>query len=341
MDAAATSFESSGYRVDWSARQIYGYPFRLDLVIKSARVRERSGWALAAPRLEAEAFAFAPDHWIAVAPNGIVLRRRLGGPVAVGARVLRATLSDMDANPPRISVEGLELTFATPAGAAPFGLASAAELHMHSRAGPRGQGAAYMEIDRGVTTGPGFLSGVAAGSPITLIADGIFSQADALAGVGFGGALRNWAAAGGALTVRRLSLQAGGTNLDARSGSLGIAPDGRLAGTLAVNSNGVPRLLGVLAAAEPWRPRRRRQPRLSSGRGRSRTQEPSTFISKSARTTLGPVAIGPITADLLTEDALGISVSLTARGDRRHRPPHDPEVFTSHAPSGDSRHHAL
>jgi hypothetical protein len=293
MDEAARSWEDSGFRVDWSDRAVYGFPFRLDLVIKGPRLREVSGWGLAAPRLEAEAFVFAPDHWIVVAPDGAVLQRRAGGPVAVGARVLRASVSETGAHPPRLSIEGLGLTFATPAGAKPFGLASAQEFHLHTRAGPKDQGAAYVELDRAVTLGGGLLSDIAAGSPVTLVGDGIFTQAGAPAGPGFAGLLRGWSAAGGGLTVRRLTLQAGAASLDSRSGTLGIGPDGRLAGDLVVKVTGVPRVLRALVADAPLAPEAATTAKAVLAARAARDTATVTVDFQAGQTTLGPVAIGP------------------------------------------------
>ncbi len=293
MDAAARSWEDSGYRVDWSDRRVYGFPFRLDLDVQNARLREQSGWGLAAPRLEAEAFVFAPDHWILVAPDGVVLHRRLGGPVAVGARVLRASISEAHSHPPRISVEGLGLTFATPAGAKPFGLASAKEFHLHTRAGPHDEGAAYVEIDRAVATGRGLLSDIASGLPVTVTGDGIFTQAGTPSGPGFAGALRAWSAAGGSLAVRRLSLQAGAVSLESRSGTLGIGADGRLAGAMVIRLTGVPRLLGALAADVPLAPEAAKTARAVLAARALKDAATVTIYFQADQTTLGPVAIGP------------------------------------------------
>jgi hypothetical protein len=293
MDAAATSLEGSGYRVDWSDRAIYGFPFRLDLVVKNPRMREQSGWGLAAPRLDAEAFVFSPDHWVVVAPYGVTLRRRVGGPVVVAARVLRASLSNTGASPPRVSVEGLALTFATPAGARPFGLAKAAEFHLHTRAGPQNQGAAYVEVDRAVTTGPGLINDIAAGSPVTLIGDGIFNQADAMGGQGFAGALRGWRSAGGALTLRRLSLVATGAGLDSRSGTLAIGADGRLDGAMTARVDGIPRVVGALVADAPLAPEVAKAARAVLAARALKDTATVTIHFEAGQTTLGPVAIGP------------------------------------------------
>ncbi|HLZ85005.1 MAG TPA: DUF2125 domain-containing protein [Caulobacteraceae bacterium] len=293
MDAAARSWEDAGYRVDWSDRTVYGFPFRLDLVVRDARLRELSGWGLAAPRLEAEAFVFAPDHWIVVAPRGVVLHRRVGGPVAVGARVLRASVSDAGAHPPRVSVEGLGLTFATPAGARPFGLASAREFHLHTRAGPADQGAAYVEIDGATAAGSGLLGDIAGGAPLTFVADGLFTQAGAASGPGFAGVLRGWSAAGGALTLRRFSLEAGAARLDSQSGTLAIGADGRLAGSLAVKLAGVPRLLGALIADAPLQPEVARAAKAVLAAREVKNAATVTVDFQAGQTTLGPVAVGP------------------------------------------------
>ena len=293
MDEAARSWEDAGYRVDWSDRSVYGFPFRLDLVVRGARLRELSGWGLAAPRLEGEAFVFAPDHWMLVAPDGVVLHRRVGGPVAIGARVMRASVSNPDAHPPRVSIEGLGLTFATPAGAKPFGLASAQAFHLHTRAGPQDQGAAYVEIDRAITSGPGLLSDIAAGSPATFVADVLFTQASAPSGPGFVGVLRGWSAGGGTLTVRRLSLLAGATSLDSRSGSFAIDPDGRLAGSLAVKVTGIQRVLAALIADAPLAPEVARAAKAVLAAREVKNAATVTADFQAGQTTLGPVAIGP------------------------------------------------
>ncbi len=148
--------DSAGHRgvaLGWQARRIYGYPFRIDVDFDRPRLGEASGWAVAAPRLKVEAFVFAPDHWVVVAPDGLAFNRPRGGPVRVGARVLRASLSDITAEPPRISVEGLGLTFTPAPGADPFAIASAGEVHLHFRAIGADQGAAFVEADRMMAAG--------------------------------------------------------------------------------------------------------------------------------------------------------------------------------------------
>jgi hypothetical protein len=299
MDAAAGAFGQAGYRIDWSGRAVSGYPFRLDLTITGPRLRETSGWGLAAPTLKAESFfLFGEGHWVIVAPAGVTLTRRVGGPVHIGARVLRASLSEASAHPPRLSAEGLDLAFAAAPGAAPFELVRADELHLHARSGPDDQGAFYLEIDRATTQGAGPLAQVAAGAPVTLIADAIYSHARALsndagAGPGLAGALASWSDAAGELAVRRLTLAAGPAGAEARSGTLAIGADGRLRGALALSLKSAPRLVTAMAGRGPLAGEASRAALAVVAAHDQGGVAAVTLHFQAGQTTLGPVAIGP------------------------------------------------
>ena len=293
MDAGALRLAESGYGVDWSARSLSGFPFRLDLDITAPRLRETSGWGLSAPRLKAEAFVFAPEHWVLVAPDGVTLNRRVGGAVLVGARVLRGSLSDIGDHPPRVSVEAMGLTFVPGPGASPVAITSAEEVHFHAKAGPNDQGAAYFEIDKARSAGAGLLADIAAGAPVTLIADAIFSHAAALKGQGFAGALRGWTASAGNLSVRRLSLQAGTVTAEAGSGTLAVGADGRLNGVLDLRLKQGARLL------KTWGGRAGLTPEAATsaeGVIAAHAQGDVSIVTahfQAGQTTIGPVAIGP------------------------------------------------
>jgi hypothetical protein len=293
MDLAAAALGEAGYRADWSHRTLSGFPFRLDLDLAQPRLREVSGWGLSAPRLKAEAFVFAPDHWVIVAPDGVTFTRRRGGAVLVGAKALRASLSDPGAHPPRLSVEGVGLTFAPGPGAAPIAFSEAAELHLHTAAGPADQGAFFLSLDKARTTGTGVLAAIAAGSAVTLTADAIFSHASALKGQGLARALRAWTDAGGGLTIRRLSLEAGAAMADARSGAVAIDADGRLKGGLDFTLKQGPRLLAALTGRTALAPG---TAGLAEAVLAAHAQGDHATIRvdfQAGQTTLGPVAIGP------------------------------------------------
>ena len=218
LEATRTAATASGWGMDWDHLSISGFPFRLDVTLDNPRVREPSGWGLAASRLKAEAFVFAPGHWVTVAPDGVTIERRRGGPLRVRAKALRASVSEADRTPPRLSVEGLGLSFSTPPGSAPFALRSASEFHFHMKSGPGDQGAAYIELDGAIASLDGLVGRIAAGLPATLVIDGIYSHASALAGASWPLAARRWSAADGRLQVRRLNIVAGQAEVETRAG---------------------------------------------------------------------------------------------------------------------------
>ena len=236
-----------GGRVSWATREVSGYPFRLDVDFTDLRLADPSGWSLSLPVLKTEAYAYAPDHWMLVAPSGATFVRPVGGPVAGSAKVLRASVSGLTQIPARLSVEGENLTFTPGPGARPFFAQSAAQLNIHAKPGPADQGALYFGLV-GVKASPASLIGKVAGAgPVSLTLDGIFSHASALRGANLGEALRGWARVGGSLQVRQATLEAGGAALDARSGGLTVGEDGRLQGTLNANLKQAPQALLKLA----------------------------------------------------------------------------------------------
>jgi hypothetical protein len=293
MDAARAALGPSGYQVSWGSRTVDGYPFRLDVTLLDARLRAPSGWTLTAPILKAEAFAHAPDHWVAVAPGGLILVRRKGGAVAIGARVLRASLSEAGAHPPRFSLEGMGLTFTPAPGADPYVITSADEIHLHTRAGPKDEGAAYLELDQARARFSGLIGRIAEGRPVSLIADGVYSHAGALQGGDWATAVRAWRDAGGALMVRHIRVAAGQSVLDARAGSLAVDGEGRLSGALTADLRQAPRALGALARAGDLAPEAVGSAAAVLG---ARVRGPAATVTidfQAGQTTLGPVAIGP------------------------------------------------
>ena len=218
MDATRASMAQSGWRLDWSSRTVSGFPFRLNVDLKDARWGEASGWSVTAPILKAQAYVSAPTHWTLVAPGGGVLSNNRGDLVTVAATALRASISELDRHPARISVEGIGLRFSTPIG--PSSLLLTSEFHLHTRAGPSDQGAIYVELDQ-------------AAENAALIFDGVYSHAGAFQGRDWQSAVRAWSAGGGRITVRRLLVRMSDAVLvDAKSGDLTVNTDGHLQGVL-------------------------------------------------------------------------------------------------------------
>ena len=285
--------EASGGRPDWRGLTVTGFPFRIDVDFTGAAWRDASGFQVAAPILKTEAFAWAPDHWVASAPGGVTVTRPGKGALIVTAKVLRASLFQATAHPPRFSLEGLGLTFTPGPGADPFFVQSAAELHLHTRAGPDNQGAFYVELDKAAARPDGVLGSVAAGKPLTLNADAIYSRADAFTGATWADSVRAWSDAGGRLDVRRLLIQPGAASLDARGGGLTVDADGRLKGSLVATLIQAPRVLTVMADKGKVSPQALAGALLVlAARGAGPTV-PITLGFQAGRTLVGPVAHGP------------------------------------------------
>ena len=201
MDATALSLKSRGYDLSWDGRTFSGYPFRMDVRLTNARVAEPSGWALRAPELTGEAMAYDIGHWVVVAPAGVIMTRPINGDVAITGQALRASFAGFDKYPPRISVEGANLVFATAPGAAPFPLLSTVGLQLHIRPGPDDQGAIFFEAKGAKARFTGLMGRIAEDRTADLIWDSKISKVSALRGRNWANAVSNWSKSGGALTV--------------------------------------------------------------------------------------------------------------------------------------------
>ena len=252
MDAGVAAMRQSGYRVGWAAREVGGFPFRLDITLRDASVAEPSGWALAAPTLKAEAFIQAPGRWVAVAPAGVTLTRPRGGAVAVGARALRASLGGLDQRPPRLSVEGIDVTFTPAPGAEPYILRSAERLELHLRPGPDDQAGLLFKVEGARLALAGLPARVAQGRPAAVLWDLTLSRVSGFQGADWADAVRRWQGGGGAIMVRQAEIRAGEAVLTGAGGPLTVGPDGRLNGELTATLReaggaGAPAVQGVIS----------------------------------------------------------------------------------------------
>lgn len=288
LDAEAAALRAAGAEVAWREAKVGGWPFRLDVTLTDLRLRDPSGWGLAAPRLEAEAYAYNLDHWMAAADEGLTLVRPKGGPVEIRGRVIRASLRGPDQRPPAISIEGLDLSFQPGAGAAPFSLASADRAELHLRPGPDDQAAVLFKVERGRAAEGGTLQPLARNGAISLTWDAILSKVSGFSGASIAAAGPSWSRAGGALQVRQAELKAGGVALVAQPGRLTIRPDGRLTGALAVGVTAGPEALDALAASGRIRPE---AARAGGAVLAAAPQVPIAFSN--GRTMIGPVPVAP------------------------------------------------
>jgi hypothetical protein len=291
LDATVARMNAAGGAFTWSARRISGYPFRFDVDFSDLTWRGPDGWGVSTPELRSETSVFAFGHWIAFAPGGVSLIRPKGGAVRVAAQVLRASVSDAEGRPPTISLEGRNLTFTPTTGAAPYLLASAGQLHFHTRAGPNDQGAFLMEIDDATASPGSKLAAVAAGAPVSLAAETIYDHASAISGLSWTPAMKSWAIAGGRLQVRRFRFQAGSFAIDGHGAGLTLDPNGRLAGELDVVATYGEAALSELASSGEMRTDAARSAVHALQAGQTGGGHKAVLTFRAGRMLLGPVAL--------------------------------------------------
>jgi hypothetical protein len=294
LDAAAAAANQAGYAVSWKGREVGGYPFRLDVALTDFQVREPGGWALAAPRLDAEANAYSPTHWLIAAPQGLTFVRPLGGPVAVSGKLIRASLSHFDAKPPSFSFEGVDLAFQPAAGAQPFALTKAARVEVHLRAGPDDEGGVFARVDGGQARLSGLFARIADGKPVSAVWNSTLSKMSAFSGRDWPGAVRHWRDAGGRMNVRGGGITAGDALLNVASGQLSAGSDGRLSGVLNLSLRQAPRGLAALADTGVVAPESAQAATVvaEARQGPGDTAQAAVTF-QAGRTIFGPVSLGP------------------------------------------------
>lgn len=293
MDAARDQMTAGGYPISWKTRRIDGFPFRLDLHMTGAHIAEPSGWSLDLPRLEAEANAYDPGHWILAAPDGATFTRPKEGGVAVQAKVLRASLSHFGEHPPRLSIEGEDLAFTAAPGAKPYFITAAKGFNLHLKAGPDDQGAVYVGLDQAQANLTGLMARIAQGKPLAITADAIFSSAAEFRGPSWPGAVDAWRRAGGRFQVRQLTIAAGAAVLDAKSGALSVSDQGRVSGSLNASLRQAPRALDAMGQAGKIAPDAAEKGAAAAQAAQQGDVAHMTLDFKDGQTWLGPIPIGP------------------------------------------------
>jgi hypothetical protein len=294
IEAGADQLRQAGYEVSWKSRAITGYPFRLNVTLTDARLREPSGWALETPRLESQAYLHGLGTWVIAAPEGLTFIRPIGGPVAVTGDIVHASLSNLDKHPPNFSFEGTKLVFTPAAGAQPFGLSAADKVQFHLRSGPDDQGALLLRVDNGKARLSGLFARLAGEKPISIVWDSTLSKMSAFKGDNWPAAVKAWSDAGGRATVRQAGVTAGEAVIGAQSGTLGVGYDGRLTGSMDVSLKEGPRALSAMAETGVIPPEAAlAASAVTMARQGSADVARANVTFQAGQTTLGPVAVGP------------------------------------------------
>jgi len=294
MDASVAELNRAGFDIAWKERDFGGYPFRMDLTLTEAQIREPSGWALTAPKLEAEAYLYTPGHWLLAAPAGLTFVRPEKGPVTVTGKLIHASLTHLGQWPPSFSFEGVGLAFQPGPGAQPFSLSTADKVEFHLRAGPDDEGGVFTHVDNGKARLSGLFARIAGDKPISIVWNATLTKMSAFHGKDWPSAVRKWVAAGGQMRLRQAGVTAGDALIGSNSGTLTVGADGRVRGVLDVTLRQAPRALGALGdqGVIP-RESARAAAEVAETRQDSEGAAKATLNFEAGQATLGPVAIAP------------------------------------------------
>jgi len=294
LDREVASHREAGRVVEWDSRRVEGFPYRLKLVFDGFRAASPSGWAVEAPRFEAQANAYQLTRWVGAAPRGLTLVRPAAGPVRIEGRVLRASVGGVDRTPPRVSLEGVGLRFTPAPGAEPFFVAGAERFEAHLRPTPDAADTASLLLRlRGAQPRPaGVMAFISGNRPANFVWDARVNALSELDGEDWEAAVRSWARAGGRMTIREATLEAGDLRARNAGGHLTAGADGRLRGRVVVALNRPLQALSALTQFEQTDPRAIGTAEAITPTPRQGNVEMALGFEAGV-TTIGPVAVAP------------------------------------------------
>ena len=232
LQRRVADIQKQGYVAQWSSMKVGGYPFRLHVTLVGPKFADTAGWGLSATRIEARAWAYAPDSWVMAAPEGLIFSRPGKGDVSISGKTIRASVAALGTAQPRLAFEGDKLTLAPAQGAAPPAFGAIDRLELDLQPGPDDQAAFLVQIDGGVVRPEAGIAKLASGKPFSLKWDARLTRLSALRGSNWPGALQAWRNAGGSSTVADATIGIGGLTLKGQGGPLSVDPDGRMKGEL-------------------------------------------------------------------------------------------------------------
>ncbi len=232
LNDGAAGLRHAGYTVSWTRLDIHGWPFRMNVDIIQPRLAEASGWSFAAPVIKGEGLPYAADHWIFAATEGATVMRPGKGPLEVGGRAIRASVSGLGTPQPRFSFEALGLTLTPAQGALPPAFTAADRLELHLQPGPNDQAALLIRLEGASLQQGSMLTRLVPKGVFGLVWDARLNRLSALHGPNWPAVIQSWTIAGGQMTVAQGRISLGDVTLAGSGGPLIVALDGRLSGVL-------------------------------------------------------------------------------------------------------------
>ena len=230
----AAELEKQGYTAHWQSLKIDGWPFRLRVSIIQPEAGDSAGWRLTAPRLMAQAMAYAPNTWVLAAPDGLTLTRPGKGALNISGKQIRASMAALNTFQPRFAFDGDGLMLQPAQGGQGAAFTAIDKLELDLQPGPNDQAAFLVKIDGGALRPEAGIAKLASGKPFALTWDARLTKLSTFRGSNWPGALQAWRNAGGQMTVANVELGLGGQKLKGQGGPLAVDTDGRLSGQLAL-----------------------------------------------------------------------------------------------------------
>lgn len=304
LDAQAETLRRAGWTVDYVKDGITGWPFRAHLRLKHVEVVAPSGHAVAAPALSAEANAYQPTKWVAVAPEGLVLTRAEKGKVAVRGDAIRMSVHGLTQAWPNVALELVNPVFTAHEGAEVFPIARAGRIEFYARPHIVGSAVAVDDVDvlfrlidaRGRPDGP--VEAFAQEGLLTVQAEAVIGKASTLRGMDAAGVMSAWTRAGGTFRQVRGEMAAGESRATLTSDLLQARADGRLEGQMALKTvRPLPALAGLAGTREGAVNRVGAAGAAAaagaSGATGAGDELDLTVVFRDGRTWLGPFSIAP------------------------------------------------
>ncbi len=234
IDRGLAEAARSGVVVACPDRAVGGFPFRMELSCASPGVEVRDrGLVASAQALRVVAQVWDP-HLVIVELDGPATVKSGGDDVAARWRTLRASLRWNGDGVERLSIagDGVEVVD-RPAGRPPLRLAAE---HVEAHGRPHGAGGHDLDLAASLAAASLSIGGSPVGPPRADV--GAAATLVAALPPGPGAPISAFAARGGRIEPLRLSLSIGGLVL-AGKGTLTLAPDGALDGTVGLAAQGL------------------------------------------------------------------------------------------------------
>lgn len=290
------ALRDAGWTIRHGEMKVSGWPYRVRVVFPDASLQAPSGHGLVAAGLAAEANAWNPDKWVAVAPGAVTLIRPDKGQVRIEGRAIRASASGLRRAMPNLALELVEPVF-TPVGTAevfPIRAAERFELYARKNArDPRSVDVLLRLIEaQGRVGGP--VEGLAQQGRLTLQVESTLTEAPALRGMNASGVFSAWTRAGGRFTAVAGEISAGQSRARISSDALRADAEGRLVGEIAFRAEQPLSAITGLARSRSGAVNRIGAAGAAAAAGATGDRDVAlTVVFRDGRTWLGPFALAP------------------------------------------------